>query len=328
MKIPEFKQDIIAGNVKAAMKDAGASSGDLWRVPRDQIKVLPNFNVRVRNDEHRAQVRMLADSMLANGYHQDKPIAGYVVVENGQNVIITTDGHTRLEAVDLANSEGAEISVLPVVTKPKGTSLEDITVALVTSNSGRHLQPIEVGEVCKRLIGYGLDEETIAKRLNLTAPYVGELLTLAGAPARIRKLVAEGKIASTLAMSTMKKNPEQAADLLEEAVQTAKAAGKDRATAKHLPKRETKPREPKLTALEELTQLHAELLESNPYCYFELAYTRKTEWMAFICDKPAEGVIGTPEYGANRKVIAQGQGWTQEEACKGALNYYKGVTHD
>lgn len=321
MKIPEFSQDIIAGNVKAAMKEAGASSGDLWRVPRDQIKVLPNFNVRIRNEEHRNQVRMLADSMLANGYHQDKPLAGCVAVEGGQNVIYVTDGHTRLEAVDLANSEGAEIEVLPVVTKPKGTSLEDITVALVTSNSGRHLQPIEVGEVCKRLIGYGLDEDAIAKRLNLTAPYVGELLTLAGAPARIRKLVGEGKIASTLAMSTMKKHPEQAADMLEEAVKTAKAAGKDRATAKHLPARERKARAVQLSAFEELTQVHAELLQGNPYCYFELAYTRKTEWMAWICSKPSAD-------DPNRTVIAQGQGWTPEEACKAALNFHKGVTHD
>lgn len=321
MKVPSFSQSVVAGNVKAAMKDAGASSGDLWRVPRDQIKVLPNFNVRIRNEEHRAQVRMLANSMLANGYHQDKPLAGYVAVEDGQNVIYVTDGHTRLEAVDLANSEGAEIEVLPVVTKPKGTSLEDITVALVTSNSGRHLQPIEVGEVCKRLIGYGLDENAIAKRLNLTAPYVGELLTLAGAPARIRKLVGEGKIASTLAMSTMKKHPEQAAEMLEEAVETAKAAGKDRATAKHLAGRQSKPRVAKLTAFEELTQLHAELLQSNPHCYFELAYTRKTEWLAWVCTKPSED-------DPSRKVIAQGQGWTPEEACKAAVNYYNGVTHD
>ncbi|MCP3017469.1 ParB/RepB/Spo0J family partition protein [Cupriavidus basilensis] len=313
--MPTFNQEIIAGNVKAAMKEAGASSGDLWRVQRDQIKVLPNFNVRIRNEEHRAQVRLLADSMLANGYHQDKPLAGYVAVEDGANVIYVTDGHTRLEAVDLANSEGAEINILPVVTKPKGTTLEDITVALVTSNAGRHLQPIEVGEVCKRLVGYGLDEPAIAKRLGLTTPYVGELLTLAGASNRIRKLVAEGKVSSTLAMATMKKHPEQAAEKLEQAVAKAAGEGKDRATAKHLPKAEPKPKAVKLSALEQLTALHAGMLEDNPYCYFELAYTRQTEWMVWITSKPAEDDPA-------RKVIAHGQGWTQEEACKAALASY------
>lgn len=321
MKIPEFKQDIIAGNVKAAMKDAGASSGDLWRVPRDQIKVLPNFNVRFRNDAYREQVRRLADSMKENGYYQDKPIAGYIAVENGENVIYVVDGHTRLEAVDLANSEGAEISVLPVVTKPKGTSLEDITVGLHQSNTNRPLEPIEIGELCKRLIGYGLDEETIAKRLNLTAPYVGDLLDLAGAPSRIRKLVGEGRIASTLAITTMKKNPEQAADMLEEAVETAKAAGKDRATAKHLPGREKKARQPQMTPLERLTQIHGELLLKNAHCYFELAYSRKTEWMAWICSNHRDE-------DPNRTIIAMGQGWTQDEACKAAIAYYEGALHD
>lgn len=320
--MPEFNQELIAGNVKAAMKEAGASSGDLWRVQRDQIKVLPNFNVRFRNDAYRAQVRMLADSMKENGYYQDKPIAGYVAVENGENVIYVVDGHTRLEAVDLANSEGAEIGVLPVVTKPKGTSREDITVGLHRANTNRPLEPIEIGEVCKRLVGYGLDEPEIAKRLGLTAPYVGELLTLAGASNRIRKLVAEGKVSSTLAMATMKKHPEQAAEKLEQAVAKAAGEGKDRATAKHMPKAEPKAKAVKLSALEQLTAIHAELLKDNPYCYFELAYTRKTEWMVFLCDKPAEGVIGTSEYGANRKVIVQGQGWTQEEACKAALASY------
>lgn len=72
-------------------------------------------------------------------------------------------------------------------------------------------------------------------------------------------------------------------------------------------------------ALRELIARHASLLESNAYCYFELAYTRATEWMAFICDRPAQGVIGTADYGKNRKILAQGQGSTPEDACAAAI---------
>lgn len=76
-------------------------------------------------------------------------------------------------------------------------------------------------------------------------------------------------------------------------------------------------------AISKLLAVHADLLEENPYCYFELAYTQQTEWGAFICDKPANGTIGTPEYGANRKIIAQGFGPTPEEACIAAITAHQ-----
>lgn len=65
--------------------------------------------------------------------------------------------------------------------------------------------------------------------------------------------------------------------------------------------------------IRELIQHHANFIGAgNPYCYFELAYTRQTGWMAFLCDKPKET-------DPNRKVIASGQGATPDEACRMAL---------
>lgn len=64
---------------------------------------------------------------------------------------------------------------------------------------------------------------------------------------------------------------------------------------------------------------HRELLNTGPYahyCYFELAYTRRTEWMAWICSNHNEE---DPQ----RKVIAKGQGSTPEEACENALSMLK-----
>jgi hypothetical protein len=72
-------------------------------------------------------------------------------------------------------------------------------------------------------------------------------------------------------------------------------------------------------AIRDLIAEHARLLETNHYAYFELGYTRQTEWMAWLCDRPATGTPGEPGYGANRKVLAQGQGFTPEEACADAL---------
>lgn len=69
---------------------------------------------------------------------------------------------------------------------------------------------------------------------------------------------------------------------------------------------------PTNTPLRELIETHGEFLEANPYCYFELAYTRRTEWMAWICSKPSAD-------DPNRKVIAQGQGSTPDDAAEAAL---------
>jgi len=72
-------------------------------------------------------------------------------------------------------------------------------------------------------------------------------------------------------------------------------------------------------AFKRLVAHHAALLDDNAYCYFELAYTRQTAWMAWITDRPAQGDPGTPAYAKSRKVIARGQGDTPEDACADAL---------
>ncbi len=58
---------------------------------------------------------------------------------------------------------------------------------------------------------------------------------------------------------------------------------------------------------------HSLELERNDYAYFELAYTRRTEWMAWICSNCRDD-------DPDRKVIARGQGATPEEACASALD--------
>lgn len=66
--------------------------------------------------------------------------------------------------------------------------------------------------------------------------------------------------------------------------------------------------------IRELLNHHASFIGAgNHYCYFELAYTRQTEWMAWICSKPRED-------DPNRKVITSGQGSTPDEACQRAID--------
>jgi hypothetical protein len=60
---------------------------------------------------------------------------------------------------------------------------------------------------------------------------------------------------------------------------------------------------------------HAEILDQNESAYFELCYHRATGWMAWITDKP---LCMPPVVNPDRKVLAQGQGHTPDEACMDA----------
>ena len=68
--------------------------------------------------------------------------------------------------------------------------------------------------------------------------------------------------------------------------------------------------------LSKVMAIHTDMLQTNHYCYFELAYTRYTDWMVWICSNARE-------QDPNRKVLLQGQGPTPEEACANALSQYE-----
>ncbi len=234
-EILEFKRELVAGNVKKAMGAANAVSRDLWQVAPHEIHVIPGFNPRV-NDEARAEhVRSIAQSILANGFYADKPLAGFVANEDGVPKIYLTEGHCRREGAILAIAKGAPLRTVPMVVKDRSASMEDLTVALVQSNAGKPFTPFETSVVCKRLVAFGRDEAHIAQVLGFTTTYVSKLLTLAGAPSAVRDLVQAGKVSLADAVDALRKHGENAAQVLQSAVDRASAAGKSRATATFMP---------------------------------------------------------------------------------------------
>lgn len=238
LNMETFNDTFTPGNVKTAME--GSKSSDLWKVKRENLRISKGFNVRNHDSAaHAAHVRSLADSLKTEGWIPASTLAGYVAVENGEQVIIVTDGHCRLEAFDLAVSEGAELSdVLPLVAARKGTSMEDLTVALVRSNSGKPLEPYELGVVCKRLVNFGWEHSQIASRLGLSEKYVDDLLSLMAAPKALREMVLQDKVAAGVVIEAIrKKGAEGAMTMLTEGLQKA---GGERVTARHLPEAKLK----------------------------------------------------------------------------------------
>jgi hypothetical protein len=226
----DFSQEFTQGKIKDAMKLANAGSSDLWMVPPHQICIKDGFNIRTRNQAYEDKVLWLMEQISVNGFDRTKPIPGFVALEDGNNVIYAIGGHRRMEAVQRLIEDGMEIDAIPMVMKPRGTSMEDLTVDLYTDNESDPVDMLGQATAAKRMIGFGTPEKRIAERMGWSLEKVNDLLSLASAPSALRQLVAEEKVAATVAIDTIKKHGDKALDKLHAAL--AKSNGK--VTAKHL----------------------------------------------------------------------------------------------
>ena len=222
----DFNTVLVPGSIKGGMKAVEAGSRDLWQIDPTKLRVIEGFNPRVMNDEYKAHIRSIADSIKTEGFFQDQPLAGYVATIEGEPVVFVYNGHTRLAATLLAISEGAEIPRLPVVVSQSGLSMEDMTVALIRGNGGKSLTYYESAVVCKRLIKYGFTEEEISARTGITGPLVRNRLALMAAPLKLREMVANDSMSATLAIELLNNHGDKAVEKAEEAQSRAAEAGK------------------------------------------------------------------------------------------------------
>lgn len=230
----DFTLELVPGkSIKGAMKAAGAGSGDLWKVPVGKLRVIENFNVRVHNEKHKERVRWLANSMKTQGFYPHEPFAGFVGRENDVDVIYIFGGHTRLLALDLANSEGAGIAEVPVVAQ-KDLTRRQMNIALINGNQSHPLEPYEAAIVCRRLEKEdGMSVDQIAFETGYSTEWVNGLRLLMDAPEALRAMVADEAVAATLAIDMIKKHGDKALEKLSEALDRKTAAGSAaRVTAK------------------------------------------------------------------------------------------------
>lgn len=234
----EFEIALVPGSIKAAAREAGASSRDLWQIPRSKIRTIDNFNPRTTaSPSYKAKIRELANSMTLQGFYQSEPIEVYVAREGDENVFYLTDGHRRLAGYDLAISEGAKLSeMIPAVPCEKGTTLEDLTVGFVRHNNTRvDLSPYELGVVIKRLVTYNWEMPKICSHLDITSQYADSLLMLIGADRRVREMVINEQVVAATAVEALRKHGAKAYEVLQAALERAQSTGKTKVTRSALP---------------------------------------------------------------------------------------------
>lgn len=263
-------------NLKKVMPELGASRQDGWRVSLDDLHFLEDFNTRVHTPEYEAHIQHIKNSIMANGFYASKPIEVIVQMEEGHPKLYVTDGHTRVTAARQAVASGYTLESVPVVAKPEGTSMEDIYFSQMAENDGRPFTPYERAVNIKRLVDIGVDIKAIAKRADLTAPYVSDLLSLMAAPKKVRDMVAMGQVTATTAIKELQDNgPKAAVERLTEGLKTAQAAGKEALTPKHLPKAPEKPATRKAPAVKLLGTV-ANITKGKITMNFDFALTAKT----------------------------------------------------
>lgn len=215
----------------AGIQELSMGRKDLFMVDPSKLQEEPKWNVRISGTDLDEYIRELADSIKEIGVKE--PLTVYMK----EGIPIVTNGHCRLMAIALCRAEGVDIKSVPVRVEDKGTSPSERVLSMIVRNSGRPLSALELAEVIKRLQGHGWPMEDIAKRTGKTTHHLNNLLTLSAAPDTILNLVKSGQVSPSLAMKMIQEKGEgEAAKVLTGAVETAKVAGKKKATAKDLKK--------------------------------------------------------------------------------------------
>jgi ParB family transcriptional regulator, chromosome partitioning protein len=226
-------------SLKALARSSGGTISEMLHFPVAMIEVDPDFNVRLDTPERRARIREYANTMKNPdvGFLRNRPLT---VRLDGERVFVV-DGHTRLAAVTLANSEGAEIVRLPCLSAPAGSDATDLDYQLFQSNSGEPLSGLEQGTAFKRLLAKGQEVADIAQRLGKSQGHIRNMLALVAAEPAVRQAVVAGRISATEAAKVVKANGSQAGTVIAKATEHARSEGRERARPRDV-EAVTKPR--------------------------------------------------------------------------------------
>lgn len=218
---------------KGGISDLAQKKGDILHInPRD-LHVKADWNLRNMADPtNEVAIDRTAKMIVANGVTKMPPLLAYW--EDGKAWI--EDGHIRLSgALRAIEVYGHQVPTVPVVVSPFNGSEQDRVLSQITRNAGKPFSPIEQAAVFKRLTDIGMTREDLETRTGFSRVYVNDLLKLNELPAAAKKKIAAGEVSATLATQTLKASGgdgKKAAKALDEAVKTAKAKGKTKATAK------------------------------------------------------------------------------------------------
>jgi ParB/RepB/Spo0J family partition protein len=206
----------------------GVKRTDAYQIDPRILKVKEGFNPRdLTSQENKEHIEELAISIAAVGVKQP------LIISNEEDGIYVVNGHCRLGATMLAIGRGANIITIPCIPEERYASEVDKHYASQITNMGKPLSQLEQGQLYKTLINMGETESAIAKRTGKSAMHINNCLALYAAPEKVKDMVRNGEVSASLATEVVRNDPTPAKTLAE-GLETAKASGKGRVTAKHI----------------------------------------------------------------------------------------------
>lgn len=205
---------------------------DLFRMDPSKIEIREGWNSRdFDHPDNVAHVEALAASIREVGIKE--PLSGFMEGE----VFILTNGESRLRAVRKLLAEGVEIKTIPVLPEPRYASEADHLASQFIRNSGRPFTPMENANLFTRLLSLGWTDKEIAAKTGMTTERVQQIAKLNAVPEDVKKSIRKGEVSATLVQRLQAKgeSPSDIKKTVSEAIKTAKAEGKTKATPRHIP---------------------------------------------------------------------------------------------
>lgn len=214
------------------MKDYAVGRRDLLYIDPRNIVVEEGWNVRdLTEPNNAAHVHELSLSIRAVGVKMPLKVR----IDARGPVLV--DGHCRLAAVMKCVEEGIDIKSVPCISDNK-ESEADRVLNMIVANAGKALEVEEAARVVAKLVnGYNWSEKEVSDKIGRSTTYVRNLLDLQAAPHEVLLMVRAGRVSASLAIETLRahgNDSKAAVETLKAGLEAAEAAGKTRATKKHV----------------------------------------------------------------------------------------------
>ena len=213
-------------------KQIVAKRNNTFMVAFENLHMEPGYNIR-DGEVDQDSVDGFCASFMNGDY---VPAIGVDITETGLRV---NDGQHRYLGAQKAVSQGATGLMLEVYDVTDLTKAERIA-RMVNANDGTPNSPVSRANAYASMKAEGLTNDQIAKAVHRSPSDVANFLALAACPDDVKAMVQAGQMSYVMAIELTKEHGEDAPAVAAEALEKAKAAGKDKVTKKF-----TEPKAPK-----------------------------------------------------------------------------------
>lgn len=216
-------------------KQITAKRNNTFLVAFQDLYMEPGYNIR-DGEIDQGSVDGFCASFMAGSY---VPAIGVDITDTGLRV---NDGQHRYLGAQKAVSQGKTDLMLEVYDVTELPPAQRIG-RMVKANDGTPTSPIARANAYARMKAEGMTNDQIAKEVHRSPSDVANFLALAACPEHLKEMVKAGQMSYVMAIELAKEHGEDAPAVAAEALEKAKAAGKEKVTKKF-----TAPKEPKAQA--------------------------------------------------------------------------------